>query len=65
MTTTQRIAGALREAMLSIDSIYVGIERGEVKTVKFSCEVDEDNASNFIIATSDGCHFKVIVVRDE
>lgn len=60
MTTTEEVANAIWNQLdffSVLDKDYCRIE--------YSVDIDPNNPSNLIIATSDGCHFKVIVVRDE
>lgn len=61
-TTPKHVAVAIRDALDLIAEIHIPAQ-GEA--VGFAVDLDQNDQSNLIIATSDGCHFKVTVTRDE
>lgn len=64
MAHPNHIALAISDALDLIDLIDVG----DGEPVEISASVDkryDGETASLTIATSDGCHFKVLVVRDE
>lgn len=70
MAHTNDIGLMIRDAIELLDEVHCfdwdapEPALAEVDTVAFACDASH-GFSTLTIATSDGCHFKVIIVRDE